>query len=99
MPTPQILWTGKVSESTVRIRAAEGGGCVVEHLRPHDDMPEGEWDADVPDDFCAEVYLAAFLEARHHLDRLYERCMGNLGLKDGVTVLDDVAKCLRKAES
>lgn len=60
----QQIWIGTVNGYKVRIIQSPGAGCIVEAF----DMQN--WTAVDDDALAAEVYLAAFLEARQALSAI-----------------------------
>lgn len=89
----EVLWKGEHDGVESRIVALGDGDAIVEQLKRGEDSGP-EWVASDDDVVCSNVYMAAYLESRGALERLYERDMGNLRLKDGVDALVDAGKIL-----
>lgn len=83
----RVLWSGIVDEVEVRIVGCSEAEFYVEEQKG------GRWFAS-EDEMASHAYAQAFLECRAALERLYDRDMGNLRLKEGVDVLVNAGRLL-----
>jgi hypothetical protein len=83
----RVLWSGVVDDVEVRIVGSSAAEFYVEEQKA------GQWSAS-DDELASHAYAQAFLECRSTLERLYDRDMGNLRLKEGVDVLTDAGRLL-----
>jgi hypothetical protein len=94
----EILWHGEQDGVRIRIRQPDVGveDCIVEvHISYHG---EERWEALNDDAACAAVYMAAYIECRRALNMMFERDMGNLSLKNGVSALEAAGRLLGRSE-
>lgn len=92
MTDEDTLWEGDRGRGQTRIRKISEDDCVVEVL------VNGEWAALDDDASCADAYMAAYLDSRKVLARLYDRDMGNLNSRQAIQALEDAARVLRLPE-
>jgi hypothetical protein len=93
-----VLWQGEHDGMQVRILQADKGveDCIVEvHISYHG---EERWDALNDDAACAAVYMTAYLECRKALNMMFDRDMGNLSLRGGVSALETAGRLLGRSE-